>query len=124
MRRHNLAPALIFLVFLAFIVPIIGILIASVIERMWSKRWLFALVTFLAVVGFGIQIVALAKDRLQVMIVNVANGSIKYDETLYTIHNSWLAMQFRSLNRWQSCDIDAVVLRSLFKPCQPRNQSD
>ena len=101
------------------IVPIIGILIAPVIERMWSKRWLFALVTFLAIVGFGVQIVALAKDPLQVMIVNVANGSIKYDETLYTIHNSWLAMQSRSLSRWQPCDIDAEALRSLFKPCQP-----
>jgi len=100
------------------VLPLIGVLIAPVVEWSRSNKLVLVIVICLAVAGAGVQMIALARDPLQVMIRNVANGDIKYDETLYTFRNSWIAIQYRSLNDWQPCDLDAYSLRSLFELCQ------
>ncbi len=98
------------------VAPLIGMLIAPVVERSRSSRRLAITITALAIVGFSIQVLALASNPLKVMISDVANGSIKYEETLYTFDHSWMALQWRSLSQWQPCDLDAYTLRSLICP--------
>jgi hypothetical protein len=51
------------------------------------------------------------------MIDEVAAGKIKYEDTLYTVPNCWLALQIRSLTNWQPCDVDSYTLRRLFMTC-------
>ena len=95
------------------VVPLIGVLIAPVVDRSGSGRRLMIVIVILAMVGFGVQVVALARDPAWVMVTQVLYGNVPYDDTLYTIGNSWLALQARSLGQWQPCDLDAYSLRLL-----------
>lgn len=99
------------------IIPLLGFLAAPVIEKAWQhKLWLIS-VGILIVLGVSIQLIALARDPLGVMIEFVATGKITFEETLYTVHNSWIAMQVRSLSNWNLCDIDSRTLRDWISSC-------
>jgi hypothetical protein len=99
------------------IIPLLGFLTASVIEKVWSHKLWLILVVVLIVLGISIQLIALARDPLGVMIELVVPEKITFEETLYTVHNSWLAMQVRSLSNWKLCDIDSHVLRDWINTC-------
>ena len=66
--------------------------------------------------GIGIQTLALARDPLIVM-DQVIQGNIPYQDTIFTIHNSWPAIQLKSLESWSLCDLDAYHLRNLLPQC-------
>lgn len=93
------------------IVPLLGVFLAPVIERMWSNRWLIGAVLFLALMGTGVQTLALARNPLRVLNDYISSREIPYDETLYTLRHSWIALQLREMSIWQPCDIDAHALR-------------
>ena len=94
------------------IVPLAGFLVAPVVKQGRSRRWLLAMIMILALAGLAVQLVALARDPLGVLITRVSAGEVTFDETVYTIHNSWLALQIRSLKEWHFCDLDLYTLRS------------
>ncbi|MCX6031088.1 MAG: hypothetical protein NT169_17545 [Chloroflexi bacterium] len=99
------------------VLPLIGILLAPVIETAWAN-WRVLLVTLvLAVAGGAIQMCALLRDPVQVMFENVEWGNVPYDDTLYSVRYSWLALQLRGLRQWNLCDVDALAVRALFKGC-------
>lgn len=100
------------------IIPLTGVLLAAAIEQIWRKPALMALVLFLAVLGLGVQLLALSRDPLRVLLEEVSGGRIPEAETLFTLHHSWLALQWRALQNWQPCDVDASALRLLFANCQ------
>ncbi len=99
------------------IVPVLGFLVAPAIEYAWRKRGDILVIAALAVLGFGVQIIALASDPIQILVNSVIYGGINYNETIATIHNSWLVLQLRSLQHWQICDLDAYTLRQWFTSC-------
>lgn len=93
------------------IVPLIGILIAPVIEATWKKQWIFIILIFFAVWGFGINIVSLARDPLLVLRESVMAGAISYESTVYTLENSHLLLQIKALSNWSSEMLDSLILR-------------
>jgi len=95
------------------IVPMLGFFCAPVIDRLWHRRWLAAIIVLLALLGLSVEFLALARDPIRVMNETVGTGSLKYTETIHSIDNSWAAIQFRSLKSWQICDLDAYWLRRL-----------
>jgi hypothetical protein len=101
------------------ILPISGLFLAPVVEISWKNLWRGLPIVILALTGFGIQILALARDPLRVMNEQVASGAIPYEATLYSLDHAWIAMQFRSLQNWQRCDLDSYTLRQLLGHCQP-----
>ena len=95
------------------VVPLMGILVAPVIEMSWTKTWWLVPITIMAVWGFGIDLIALAKDPLETLKDAVISQGLPYEATLYTIDHSFLAIQVRSLFNWSPKDIDALILRLL-----------
>ena len=99
------------------IVPLLGVLIAPSLEYAWTKKWGALAALLLGSMGVSVQVVALLRSPMRVMIDEVATGKIQYQDTIYTAHNSWLALQIRSLSSWQSCDLDSYTLRRLLTSC-------
>jgi hypothetical protein len=100
------------------IVPVLGFLIAPTIEYAWGKRGDILVILILALLGIGVQLIALANDPVQTMVKYVNNGNISYDETLFSLNNSWIALQIRNLQNWNQCQIDAYTLRQWFGSCR------
>jgi hypothetical protein len=100
------------------IIPILGFLIAPSIEYAWSKPGDILVVIILSLLGFGIQIIALAKNPVETLVNFVVFGSIEYNETINTVNNSWLVLQLRSLKDWNICDLDAYTIRQWFRICR------
>jgi hypothetical protein len=92
------------------IVPILGFLMAPVIDYAWGKREMIFVILIFSFLGLSIQLLALANDPAQAMIKYVTNGNIPYIDTLYTVKNSWIALQIRNLQNWNRCQIDAYTL--------------
>lgn len=99
------------------ILPVLGFLSAPVIDFAWGRRSDFAVVLVLALLGFVIQLLALAVNPLEVLVNAVTFGGVEYNETVNSIENSWLALQWRSLRDWQPCILDAYTLRQWFGNC-------
>lgn len=99
-------------------VPLLGILLAPVIERMWSNKWLMGVILFLSFTGTGVQILALASNPMRVLNVYVSSGAIPYDETLFTLRHSWIGLQLREMSAWQPCDVDSHALRAWLSNCR------
>jgi hypothetical protein len=99
------------------IVPLLTIFAASVLERVWNRKWIACSVLLLAALGLSVQVVALLQSPTKVMIDEVASGKIQYEDTIYSVRNCWLALQIRSLSQWQSCELDSYTLRRLFTKC-------
>ena len=99
------------------IVPVLGFLIAPSIEFVWRKKWLAPVVLLLAAMGLSIQVLALLRDPTHVLIDRVSTGEVKYEDTIFSVHDSWLALQIRMLPHWQPCDLDSHTLRGFLTKC-------
>ncbi|MEP7014605.1 MAG: hypothetical protein ABI925_04120 [Verrucomicrobiota bacterium] len=99
------------------IVPVLGVLIAPTLQRAWKNKWIALAAVLLAVAGFSVQVISLLRDPTRVIIEQVTNGNVKWEETLYSVKDSWLALQVRSLSNWQSCDLDSYTLRRWLTNC-------
>jgi len=99
------------------IVPILGFLAAPAIDSAWGRPADFAVVLILGVLGFGIQLMTLATNPLDVLVDAVVFGGVTYNESINSIGNSWLALQLQSLNDWQFCDLDAYTIRQWLGVC-------
>jgi hypothetical protein len=101
------------------IVPILGFLIAPVIELALKNKKDLMVVIFLAILGLGVQVLALIRDPHRVLVEQVLGvyGHIPYWWTVHTVQDSWMALQIRSLQNWTLCDIDSYVLRQLISHC-------
>ena len=98
--------------------PLCGVLLAPTVDYIWKNKLLAAAVLLLGFAGFSVQTLALLRDPMRVIMEHVATGEIDNQETLYTLRNSWLALQIRSMPSWQRCDLDASTLRMWFADCQ------
>jgi hypothetical protein len=99
-------------------VPLFGVLLAPTVDCIWKNKLLAAAALLLGFAGFSVQMLALLRDPMRVMMEHVATGEIDNRETLYTLRNSWLALQIRSMPSWQACDLDASTLRAWFAECR------
>ena len=99
-------------------VPLFGVLLAPTVDYIWKNKLLAAAALLLGFAGFSVQMLALLRDPMRVMMEHVATGEIDNQETLYTLRNSWLALQIRSMPSWQPCDLDASTLRAWFADCR------
>jgi hypothetical protein len=95
------------------VVPVLGLLCGPVIERMLHTRVLWLPVIALTATGVVIQLLALARDPLAVMITQVAAGQVPFEDTLFTLERSWVALHSNSLSTWTVCDVDAHTLKSV-----------
>jgi len=98
--------------------PLCGVLLAPTVDYIWKNKLLAAAALLLGFAGFSVQMLALLRDPMRVIMEHVATGEIDNQETLYTLRNSWLALQIRSMPSWQRCDLDASTLRMWFADCQ------
>ena len=102
------------------IVPILGFLTAPVIESAWGRKGDIIVIVILALLGLGIQLMVLAKDPVITLVNSVVYGGINYNETIFTLNHSWLALQINSLQHWKICDLDAYTLRQWLGYCPPK----
>jgi hypothetical protein len=100
------------------IIPILGFLTAPSVEYAWGKRGDIFVIIVLSLLGFGIQIIALAKNPIETLVNFVVFGDVSYNETINTVNNSWLVLQLRSLKDWQICNLDAYTIRQWFGICR------
>jgi len=102
------------------IIPLLGFFIAPIIRNALKNKLDIIIILVLAVLGFSVQILTLARDPWRVMGETVYNNQspITYGQTLFTISNSWMALQIRSLHNWHFCDLDAYTLRHLLFNCR------
>ena len=98
--------------------PLCGVLLAPTVDYIWKNKLLAAAALLLGFAGFSVQMLALLRDPMRVMMEHVATGEIENQETLYTLRNSWLALQIRSMPSWQPCDLDASTLQAWFADCR------
>lgn len=100
------------------IIPILGIFTAPVIDAARNNKRDMLLILLLALLGLCIQLLALSNDPLKNLVNSVVYGEINYGDTIFTIKNSWLSIQLKSLAHWNCCNIDAYTLRQWFGSCQ------
>ncbi len=106
------------------ILPVLGFLAAAVLEYVWRNKWIGAVSLFLGVVGLSIQVLTLLRDPTHVLIDRVSSGEVKFEDTIYSVRDSWPALQLRSLQTWQPCDLDCATLRSWFAHCPQPEKTD
>ena len=99
------------------ILPVLGLLTAPALEYVWRNKWTGSAAFGLGLIGLTIQVLALLRDPTHVLIDRVASDEVKYEETIYSVRNCWLALQVRALPRWQPCDLDSSTLRHLLTHC-------
>lgn len=101
------------------ILLLLGVLCAPSVERLWSDWRILVVIVALGAVGFGVQVVALARDPIRVLNEQVSGGRVPYDDTIYSLDRSWLALQVQSLSGWTPCDVDAQAIQALVDGCTP-----
>jgi hypothetical protein len=99
------------------IVPVLGFLMASTLEYFWRNKLLLSLALILGLAGLAVQVLALLRDPTHVLVHRVMSGEVKYEDTLYTVRDSWMALQIRSLSDWQPCNLDSYTLRHWLTNC-------
>jgi hypothetical protein len=102
------------------ILPLLGIFLAPMVQKAFSpepEKTGFYL-SLLAGLGFGIQLITLLVNPLQVLIYYTGLGPIPYGDAINTFQDSWLSLQIRYLQHWHICDIDSYTLRQLLAPCR------
>lgn len=99
------------------IIPLLGLFIAPTLESTWHKKRELLLILLLAILGFGIQLLALSSDPVMNLVDSVVYGNVNYGDTIFTIKDSWIAIQLRSLEQWNFCKLDAYILRQWSGKC-------
>jgi hypothetical protein len=97
--------------------PVFGILLAAALDRVWKNKWLLPIPILLGLLGGGVQIIALLRDPTHVLIDRVQSGDVKFEETIYTPRNCWLALQMDAARNPQPCELDSYYFRRLFTSC-------
>jgi hypothetical protein len=97
--------------------PVLGFLAAPVVDYAWRNKPAVLAPLSLGLAGFAIQIVALLQDPTHVLIDRVQSGDVKFEETIYSVRHSWLALQIEASRKWQPCDLDSYTLRRLLTNC-------
>lgn len=97
--------------------PVFGIFVAAAIERIWRTKWLVPVPALLAVLGAGIQIIALLRDPTHVLIDRVQSGDVNFEETIYSPSRCWLALQIQDVANPRPCELDSYNLRRMFTSC-------
>ncbi len=97
--------------------PVLGFLAAPVVDYAWRNKWEVLAPLALGLAGFAIQIVALLRDPTHVLIDRVQSGDVKFEETIYSVRHSWLALQIEAARNSQPCDLDSYTLRRLLTNC-------
>lgn len=95
------------------IIPLLGFMVAPVIEIAWKNRNDFIIIFILALFGLSIQISVIANDPFWVMVNTLKNNPSAWEEAYHSLNKSWIALQFKSLENWRMCEIDAWIMRSL-----------
>ncbi|MBL8062099.1 MAG: hypothetical protein JNK32_03700 [Anaerolineales bacterium] len=93
------------------IVLILGIFLAPIIDQARTRPMDMAILLIFGLLGLFVQIAVLLHNPMETIVQAVSYGNISYEETVLSVNNSWLALQFRSLDSWQVCNIDAYTLR-------------
>lgn len=93
------------------IVPILGIFLAPIVDQARKRPKDMMVLLIFGLLGLCIQIAVLLHDPMETIVQSVSYGNIPYEETVLSVNNSWIALQFRSLEVWQACNIDAYTLR-------------
>jgi hypothetical protein len=104
--------------------PVLGFLAASTLEYVWRNKWIGAVSLFLGVIGLSIQVLGLLRDPTHVLIDRVGSGEVKFEDTIYSVRDSWPALQLRSLRTWQPCELDSATLRNWFVDCPQPEKTD
>jgi hypothetical protein len=97
--------------------PVLGFLAAPVVDYAWRNKWGVLAPLALGLAGFAIQIVALLRDPTHILIDRVQSGDVKFEETIYSVRHSWLALQIEADRNRQPCDLDSYTLRRLLTNC-------
>jgi hypothetical protein len=97
--------------------PVLGFLAAPVVDYAWRNKWAVLAPLALGLAGFAIQIIALLRDPTHILIDRVQSGDVKFEETIYSVRHSWLALQIEAARNWQPCDLDSYTLRRLLTNC-------
>ena len=97
--------------------PVFGLLIAATLDRIWKNKWLLPIPILLGLVGCAVQIITLLRDPTHVLIDHVQNGDVKFEETIYSVRHSWLALQIDAARNPQPCELDSYNLRRIFTDC-------
>ncbi len=104
---------------LAPIVPLLGFLVAPVIDYARRSNGTKLIVLVLGLAGLSVQLLALLRDPLRSLNEHVVTGEINFKDVLYTVQYSWPALQIRDLRHWQICDLDAYTLKQWLAKCKP-----
>jgi len=96
------------------IFPLMAVLFAPVVDYLWDRPWLAILIGLFALLGFGIGVLTLLQDPLVTLYHAVMDLGIPYEETLFTLQHSYLLLQVKALNGWQSNMFDSLFLRLIF----------
>lgn len=100
------------------VLPIMGIFIAPVVESAKHNKKATLFIILLALLGLGIQLLALSSNPVKNLVDSVVYGYVNYGDTIFTIKDSWIAIQVRSLANWNFCKLDAYTLRTLLEACR------
>jgi hypothetical protein len=98
-------------------VPVLALLAASALEYAWRSKWIALVSVVLGVLGFAIQVLALLRDPTHVLIDQVQSGHVKFEDTIYSVRNCWLALQIRAARDWKPCELDSYTMRRLLTNC-------
>ncbi|MCA1899351.1 MAG: hypothetical protein LDL50_01455 [Chloroflexi bacterium] len=99
------------------ILPLLGFLSAPAIDSAWGRRGDLAVALILALLGFGVGLMALAANPLDSLVNAVVYNGVDYNLTVNSVQNSWLALQIQSLKDWRLCRLDAYALRLWLGNC-------
>jgi len=57
------------------------------------------------------------RDPTHVLIDRVQSGDVKFEETIYSVRHSWLALQIDAARNPQPCELDSYNLRRILTTC-------
>lgn len=97
--------------------PVFGLLIAATLDRLRKNKRLMPIFVALGIAGAGVQVIALLRDPTHVLIDRVQNGEVKFEETIYSVRHSWLALQIDTARNPQPCELDSQNLRRILTSC-------
>lgn len=102
------------------ILPLGMVLFSSLMEKAFSEKVgkLARTIILLSALGFGIQILTLTQNPLDVLVYYVESGQVSYAETVSSFTSSWLSLQIRNLLNFDICNVDSYSILVLLSHCK------
>lgn len=102
------------------VIPLIGFLIAAAVDDLYTQPTprLLAVIVFLGLLGFGIQILTILQDPVVALNAYVQSGYTTQTEAIWSFSKNWLALEIKSFTNWNICKSGAYSLRMLFSQCR------